>query len=102
QPDRPGGRRARTPEPEQAPDRNARELSAEVVQGHVDGGPRRVLAGEGREAAFDLVERERVVAEQRARVREKGGRRVDALTVVVLGRGLSVARPTFVLDLDED
>ena len=60
-----------------------------------------MLAGEGRKPLLDLVEGERIVAEQRLRLRQKGRRRLDALPVVLLRRGLPVPDEAFVVDLDE-
>ena len=51
--------------PEQLPDRDAEQLALEVVQRAVERRPRGVLAR--RQPRLDLLERERVVAEQRRR-----------------------------------
>ncbi len=86
---------------EKAPHRDSRDLSAQVVERHVHGSLRRVLAGEGCEPLLDLVEGERVVAEQGLGLRQKSRRRLDALPVVLLRRGLPVPDEAVVLDLDE-
>ena len=62
EPDRPRGRRPRRGQPEQPVHRDAEQLAREVVERAVERRSRRDLA-RGR-ARLDLLERERVVAEQ--------------------------------------
>ena len=83
--------------PEQAPDGLAGELPAEVVERAVDRRLRRLLAGALGEARADLLERERVVAEQRLDLVEERQRRGRRLAVALDRRRLAVARHVAVL-----
>ena len=102
EPHGPGGRRARPREAEQAPDGNPEQLPAEVVQGTVDRGLRRVLPGPLREPGVDLLQRKGIVAEQLACAFEEGECGLRALLVALDRCGLAVADVTVVLELDVD
>ena len=96
--DRPRRRRPFAAKAEQAPDRNAGELPAEVVESGVDRRPRgEFLRGQPPE---DLVQREGIVSERigvRLEVRERGPGR---LVVALDRRRLAVSDQALVTDLD--
>ena len=71
-------------EAEEPPDRQAGELAAQVVERRVERGLRGHLARTLGEARRDLLERERIVAEQLARLVEERRRGRDRLAVVLL------------------
>ena len=98
--DRPGGRRAEPAVAEQAPDGDAGELAAEVVQRTVDRRLAGVLARPFGEPRLDLVERERVVAELRGLDEGEGGR--GRLVVAVDRRRLAPSHLALVLDRHVD
>jgi hypothetical protein len=100
EPDRPGRGRPWAAQAEQPPDRQASELSLEVVERRVDAGPRRELFA--RQARLDLLERPRVVAQGVGVRLEVGERRLGRLPVTVDRRRLAEAGDAVVLDLDED
>ena len=100
QPDRPGGRRPGAREPEQLPDRDAEELALEVVERPVERGARGVLAG--RQPGLDLLERERVVAEQGAAASRYASADVARLVVALDRRALAEAGELSVPQLDLD
>jgi hypothetical protein len=98
--ERPGGRRARAREAEQAPDGDVEQLSAQVVERPVE----RRLRGElaPRQPREDLLEREGVVAERVGDVLQVRERGRGSLLVTVDGRRLAVAGDAVVLELDPD
>jgi hypothetical protein len=88
-------------EPQEAPHRDAEPLADPVVQRRVDGRLGRGLTVHVLEPRANLLERERVVADQgRRRLREERGRRGDRLPAVVDGRRLAAADDALVLELD--
>ena len=66
EPDGPRGRRASAREPEQPVRWHAEELALQIVQRSVERRLRRLLAGDGGEALADVLERERIVADEPA------------------------------------
>ena len=102
EPDRERRRRALATEAQHAPERLTAELAAEIVQRRVDGRLRRHLAGHLRETGFDLLECERILAEQLAGTVEEARRRRDALAVVILGSRLAETRDATRRELDPD
>src|SRR5262249_7248492 len=102
EPDRPRGRRTETAEAEQPPDGDAEELARQVVQGAVQRGFRGELARLLAQAALDLLERERDVAEEPRLLPAESPRRGGRLAVVPLGRRLAMARRARVAQLDPD
>ena len=100
EPDRPRRRRPEPLEPEEAPDRLAHELPAEVVQRRVDRRARGELLV--RQSPHHLFERERVVAEVGRNGLHVGQRRRRGLVVTVDRRRLPEAGHPVVADLDLD
>ena len=100
EPDGPRRRRPGARQTEELPGREAEELPLEVVERPVERGARGVLAG--RQPGLDLLERERVVAEERARGLEIGERRRPRLVVPLDRRALAEARDLSVPQLDLD
>ena len=100
QPDGPRGRRPGARQAEELPRRQAEELPLEIVERTVESGARGVLAG--RQPGLDLLERERVVAEQRSRCLQIRERRLDRLVVPLDRRPLTEAGELSVPQLDLD
>ena len=100
EPDRPRGRRAGARQPEQLPDRDAEQLPLQVVERAVERRACGVLAG--RQPSLDLLERERVVAEQRRLLLDVGERGGGRLVVTLDRRRLAEAGDAVVAQLDLD
>ena len=83
EPDRPRGRRAAARQPEEPVDRNAEQLPLQVVQRRVERALRRLLAVERRESRADLLERERIVADEVAVLLDERERRLGGLAVAL-------------------
>src|SRR5207248_4685258 len=100
EPNRPRGGRPRAPQSEEAPDRQTRQLPAEVVERSVERRPGRELLE--RKACHDLVESEGIVAQRRGvllEVLERGGR---GLVVAVDRSRLAESALAAVAELDLD
>ena len=102
EPDRPRGRRAAPWQPEQLPDRDAEQLALQVVERAVERCLRRVLARNLGEALADLLQRERIVAEQRSVLLDERERRLGRLVVAVDRGRLAPADVAAVAHLDLD
>ena len=91
EPDRPRGRRTGARKPEQAERRDSEELPLEVVERGVERRLRRLLARDRSQPRADLLERERVVAEQPGVLFHERERRLGGLVVALDRRTLAAA-----------
>src|SRR5262249_491465 len=100
EPDRPGGRRAAARQPEQAMSRKPQQLALQVVQRRIESRLRRLLAGNRAEALTDVLERERIVADESGVLLHELECRLHRLLVALDRRSLAVAGDAFVGDRD--
>ena len=102
EPDRVRRRGRATRDAEETPDGLPAELPAEVVQCGIERSLRSRFAGNIRKTAADLVECERVLAEECSAGIETRDRRRDALAVVILRSRLAIPAHAVVTELDLD
>ena len=102
EPDRPGRRRAGPRQPEEPEGRDPEELSLEVVQRRVERRLGRLLARGRGEALADVLECERVGADERPVVVDETHGRFRRLVVALDRRSLAVTRHALVRQGDLD
>ena len=102
EPDRPRRRRTAPREPQEPVDGNTEELPLEVVERCVERALRRLLALDRRKSCSDLLERERIVADEVTVPLDERKRGLRRLAVALDGRRLSAAHLPVVTDRHVD